>query len=123
MNSNSVRCDVQGIGKARSYRTSAIALHCGGNARQADRKSHKRYDNPRLKSFHRPSSWLLRMIVNYRQFANGFGRTWMCSILPIRVSVNFGMYELYVAQIPRPFQPARGSSMRPSTPRVKNGMG
>ena len=34
-------------------------LRCGGNARQADRKSHKRYENPRLKSFHRPPSWLL----------------------------------------------------------------
>src|SRR5215831_11975322 len=47
----------------------------------------------------------------------------MCSMLPILVSVNFGMYELYVAQMPRPFQPALGSSMRPSRPRVKNGIG
>src|SRR6266566_9537305 len=47
----------------------------------------------------------------------------MCLILPTFVSVNLGMYELYVAQMPRPFHPARGSSMRPSTPRVENGIG
>ena len=50
-------------------------------------------------------------------FASGSGRSWKCRtllVVPSPVSIWKGARVLMVAQIPRPFQPASGSSMRPS---------
>ena len=48
---------------------------------------------------------------------SGFGRNWKCStllVVPLPVSMWNGARVLTVAHRPRPFQPAFGSSMRPS---------
>lgn len=52
-------------------------------------------------------------------FARGFGRIWKCTtsgFVPFPVSMCQGVLSPLGTQSPRPFQPARGSSMRPSNP-------
>jgi hypothetical protein len=51
--------------------------------------------------------------------ANALGRTWnwtTSGLLPLPPSLSHGVRSPLVTQIPRPFQPPRGSSMRPSRP-------
>ena len=53
------------------------------------------------------------------QFANGSGRNWMCTargIEPLPPSLSHGVRSPFVLHKPRPFQPALGSSIRPSKP-------
>src|ERR1700730_8036066 len=53
------------------------------------------------------------------QFANGSGRNWMCTargIEPLPPSLSHGVRAPFVLHKPRPFQPALGSSIRPSKP-------
>ena len=52
-------------------------------------------------------------------FASGSGRSWMCTargLLPLPPSISHGVRSPFVLHSPRPFQPAFGSSMRPSRP-------
>ena len=52
-------------------------------------------------------------------FASGSGRSWMCTargLLPLPPSISHGVRSPLVLHRPRPFQPAFGSSMRPSKP-------
>jgi transposase len=53
------------------------------------------------------------------QCASGSGRNWMCTargLLPLPPSISHGVLSPLVLHSPRPFQPAFGSSMRPSKP-------
>ena len=53
------------------------------------------------------------------QFASGSGRNWMCTargIAPLPPSLSHGVRSPFVLHKPRPFQPALGSSIRPSRP-------
>jgi hypothetical protein len=53
------------------------------------------------------------------QWASGSGRSWICTARgfePLPVSCSQGARSPLVLQSPRPFQPAFGSSMRPSKP-------
>jgi GNAT superfamily N-acetyltransferase len=52
-------------------------------------------------------------------FASGSGRSWKCAAngrVPLPPSISHGVRSPLAAQRPRPFQPADGSSMRPSNP-------
>src|SRR6266567_8657794 len=52
-----------------------------------------------------------------RYRAKGLGRSWKCTtllVVPFPVSIWKGARVLTVAHSPRPFQPACGSSIRPS---------
>ncbi len=56
------------------------------------------------------------------QCASGSGRTWMCTARgfePLPPSLSHGVRSPFVLHSPRPFQPAFGSSMRPSRPLAK----
>ena len=51
--------------------------------------------------------------------ASGSGRSWKCAasgFVPLPVSTSHGVRSPLAAHSPRPFQPAFGSSMRPSNP-------
>ena len=69
-------------------------------------------------------SVILARILPHRRarvahFASGSGRSWKCAasgLLPLPPSISHGVRSPLAAQIPRPFQPAFGSSMRPSKP-------
>ena len=53
------------------------------------------------------------------QSASGPGLNWMCTargIAPLPLSLSHGVRSPFVLHSPRPFQPAFGSSMRPSRP-------
>ena len=53
------------------------------------------------------------------QCASGSGRSWKWTamgFLPLPPSISHGARSPLVVQSPRPFQPAAGSSMRPSKP-------
>src|SRR6266550_8704327 len=53
------------------------------------------------------------------QCASGSGLTWMCTargLLPLPPSISHGVRSPLLLHSPRPFQPAFGSSMRPSRP-------
>src|SRR5436190_20922463 len=55
--------------------------------------------------------------LEHRYFASGSGRSWnliTLLVVPFAVSMWNGARVLTVDQMPRPFQPAAGSSMRPS---------
>ncbi len=59
-------------------------------------------------------------------FASGLGRTWMCTargLAPLPPSISHGVRSPLVPHSPRPFQPALGSSMRPSSPLAKKPIG
>ena len=63
---------------------------------------------------HRPDD---RALAGY--FASGSGRNWKCAasgFVPLPPSISHGVRSPFAAQIPRPFQPAFGSSIRPSNP-------
>ena len=52
-------------------------------------------------------------------FARGSGRNWKCAasgFVPLPPSISHGVRSPLAAHRPRPFQPAFGSSMRPSNP-------
>ncbi len=52
-------------------------------------------------------------------FASGSGRTWKCAASgfePLPPSISHGVRSPLAAQMPRPFQPVLGLSMRPSKP-------
>jgi len=52
-------------------------------------------------------------------FARGFGRSWKCAasgFVPFPPSISHGVRSPFADHSPRPFQPAFGSSMRPSSP-------
>src|SRR5262252_1509250 len=54
-------------------------------------------------------------------FASGSGRSWKCTAIgfvPLPPSLSHGARSPLVVHNPRPFQPAFGSSMRPSKPLV-----
>ena len=56
------------------------------------------------------------------QCARGSGRTWICTARgfePLPPSFSHGVRSPLVLHSPRPFQPAFGSSMRPSKPLAK----
>src|SRR4029077_8965981 len=56
------------------------------------------------------------------QRASGSGRSWMCTargLLPLPPSTSHGVRSPLVLHSPRPFQPAFGSSIRPSKPLAK----
>lgn len=58
-------------------------------------------------------------IVVILHFASGSGRIWKCTaigFLPLPPSISHGVRSPLVVHNPRPFQPAFGSSMRPSSP-------
>src|SRR5262249_31935936 len=60
--------------------------------------------------------------VRPAQCASGSGRTWMCTARgfePLPPSFSHGVRSPFVLHSPRPFQPALGSSMRPSKPLAK----
>ena len=62
----------------------------------------------------------------FGQRASGSGRTWICTargLEPLPPSISHGVRSPFVLQIPRPFQPAFGSSIRPSSPLAKNPSG
>ena len=53
------------------------------------------------------------------QCASGSGRSWKCTtsgLVPLPPSLSHGVRSPLVAHRPRPFQPAFGSSIRPSKP-------
>src|SRR5882724_8948588 len=59
-------------------------------------------------------------------FASGSGRTWMCTargLEPLPPSISHGVRSPFVLHSPRPFQPAFGSSIRPSRPLAKKPIG
>src|ERR1700694_4165044 len=59
-------------------------------------------------------------------FASGSGRIWICTargLEPLPPSISHGTRSPLVLQRPRPFQPAFGSSMRPSRPLAKKPRG
>src|SRR5207245_2385461 len=54
-----------------------------------------------------------------RHFASGSGRSWKCTASgfePLPFSINHGARSPLELHNPRPFQPAFGSSIRPSKP-------
>src|SRR5438128_3914942 len=54
-----------------------------------------------------------------RHFASGSGRSWKCTamgFMPLPPSISHGARSPLDVHSPRPFQPALGSSMRPSNP-------
>src|SRR6185503_2911404 len=58
--------------------------------------------------------------------ARGSGRSWMWTTRgrePLPVSISHGVRSPLVLHSPRPFQPAFGSSMRPSRPLAKKPIG
>ena len=55
----------------------------------------------------------------FSYFASGSGRSWKCTtsgFVPLPPSISHGVRSPLVVHRPRPFQPAFGSSMRPSRP-------
>src|SRR5712691_12504042 len=69
-----------------------------------------------------PGPRTAQCIVSVAQCASGSGRTWMCTargLLPFPPSFSHGVRSPFVLHSPRPFQPALGSSMRPSKPLAK----
>src|SRR5215471_3661314 len=63
-----------------------------------------------------------KRLINSAQCASGSGRTWMCTargLEPFPPSLSHGVRSPFVLHNPRPFQPAFGSSMRPSNPLAK----
>src|SRR5260221_6562074 len=53
------------------------------------------------------------------QCASGSGLSWKCAasgLVPLPPSISHGVRSPFAAHKPRPFQPAFGSSMRPSKP-------
>ena len=61
-------------------------------------------------------------VLRPAQCASGSGRTWMCTARgfePLPPSFSHGVRSPFVLHRPRPFQPAFGSSMRPSKPLAK----
>ena len=68
------------------------------------------------------SSGFVRIVpdLNFlRYFASGSGRTWICTAsgrAPLPSSFSQGVRSPLALHRPRPFQPAFGSSMRPSRP-------
>ena len=66
-------------------------------------------------------SWLARRhrIGPAHYLASGSGRSWKCAasgLVPLPPSISHGVRSPLAAQMPLPFQPALGSSMRPSKP-------
>lgn len=57
--------------------------------------------------------------ANMAYFESGSGRVWNCTtsgLLPLPPSISHGVRSPLVTHNPRPFQPAFGSSTRPSIP-------
>src|SRR5216684_866819 len=73
-----------------------------------------------------PGPRTAQCIVSVAQCASGSGRTWMCTargLLPFPPSFSHGVRSPFVLHSPRPFQPALGSSIRPSKPFAKKPSG
>src|SRR5262245_8076818 len=65
-------------------------------------------------------------VICAAQCASGSGRTWICTargLLPLPPSFSQGVRSPFVLHRPRPFQPAFGSSTRPSRPLAKKPSG
>jgi hypothetical protein len=75
--------------------------------------------NPRGVNARRTRSPIRQTTLRLAHCASGSGRTWKCTtrgLLPLPPSLSHGVRSPLVTHRPRPFQPARASSIRPSMP-------